>query len=118
MNADTQVMLPAPFASLQGFVRQWAQPTLAERSVARDMASLAELQAFYATATGLIEPVLDSLDATTLAEFCEVRTTLLHLVLAYAHVCQAVEVQQDVEPFHRTLRKDMPITHAPGDAWG
>lgn len=107
--------LPGQFAALEPFVAQWAQESAAARAQMRDAASPEEAQAFYAAAQPLLEPALAYLDAKPLAEHDASEQRLMCLLLAFAHVAMAIEVQGDAEAEHAKLRGHMRITRSPAD---
>jgi hypothetical protein len=109
-------MLPEGFAALEPFAAHWAGETAAARAHLRDSASFVELEAFYAAARPLAEPALAYLDAQPLADHDEKQRELMRLMLAFAHVAMAIEVQGRDEQAHGELRGHMCITRAPADA--
>ncbi|MET0240622.1 MAG: hypothetical protein ABW184_12080 [Sphingobium sp.] len=108
-------LLPTEFAALEPFAVQWDGETAAARASLRDMADAVMATAFHAAVQPLVNPALAFLDATPLAEHDDQQRRLLRLLLAFAHVAMAVEVQQEDEPDHARLRKHMRITSAPAD---
>lgn len=115
MSALLPTMLPRGFAALEPFAAHWAGETATARAHLRDSASFAEAEAFYAAARPLVEPALAHLDAEPLANHDEQKRQLMRLMLAYAHVAMAIEVQGKDEHAHGKLREHMRITRAPAD---
>lgn len=113
MSAD-EVNLPEGFAALEPFVAQWAAPDMIERERRRGGAGKAELQSFHAAAGPLAAAALDRLAGKPLADLDGAERRLLDLVLAYAHVALAIEVQGASEPAHASLRAHMVITPQAG----
>jgi len=108
-------LLPDGFAALEPFVERWAGDTAAMRAHLRDSASFAEAAAFYAAARPLVESALTRLDAKPIAHHDGGERRLMHLMLTFAHVSLAIEVQDKDEPAHGKLREHMRITRAPAD---
>lgn len=107
--------LPAGYEALEPFVARWALPSSAARAGARSNSAAEERAAFYAVAAPLAEPTLAALDAKPLAALTAPERTLLDLMLGFAHVSLAVEVQGKDEPWHRQWRDRMAVTAAPAD---
>ena len=114
MNARSKaIRLPQQFCDLQPFVECWAVAGIGNRAARRDASSEEDGLTFYAAAKELILPILDHLDAKPIDQLDPAETALLHMALAYVHVSLAVELQQDAEPVHATMRQHMRITHEP-----
>ena len=113
MSASTE--LPAGFEALEPFVPAWAVPGAAERAERRVSSREADRLAFYEAAKDLLAPALSRLDEKPLDQFDEKETRLMHLMLAFAHVAFAVEVQGDREAAHAQSARRMRITRAPAD---
>jgi hypothetical protein len=73
------------------------------------------METFYAAAQPLMEPALSCLDAKPLKDHGDREQRLMHLILAFAHVAMAIEVQGKDEAAHSKLREHMRITRAPAD---
>ena len=108
-------LLPDGFAALEPFAERWAGDTAAVRAHLRDSASFADAGAFYATAQPLVESALARLDAKPLANHDDGERRLMRLMLSFAHVSLAIEVQDREEAAHSKLREHMRITRAPAD---
>lgn len=107
--------LPEDFAALEPFVERWAIGGSANRARSRDESDAAEREAFYAAAQPLLGPALESLDRTSLGKLSTQERTLLDLMLNFAHVSLAVEIQREDEPRHAIERHAMRITRTPAD---
>jgi hypothetical protein len=111
----TETSLPAGFEALQPFVEFWAADTAAERAHCRDISDEAARLAFYDAASDLVPKALAVLDAKPLGQFDAGEQRLMKLVLSFAHVSMAVELQREQEPKHARDRPHMRITRAPAD---
>lgn len=107
--------LPAGYEALEPFIARWALPGSAARAGARSNSTAEERAAFYAAAAPLAGPALAALDTKPLAALTAAERTLLDLMLGFAHVSLAVEVQGKDEPWHRQWRDRMAVTAAPAD---
>ena len=113
---STQPSLPpAGFEALAPFVEFWAADTAAGRAHCRDISDEASRVAFYNAANDLVPKALACLDAKPLDQFDESDQRLMKLVLSFAHVAMAVELQREEEPRHARYRPFMRITRAPAD---
>lgn len=108
-------LLPEGFEALEPFVTRWVGETAAARAQLRDAASTTEAEAFYAAAQPLVEAALASLDAKPLVNHDDKEQRLMRLMLAFAHISMAIEVQGKDEPAHSKLRPHMRITRASAD---
>lgn len=108
--------LPAGFAALEPFAARFAVPGTANRAALRGEADAAEREAYYAAAKDLIAPALDLLDSKPLDALSAEEQRLMDMVLAFAHIALAVEIQGPDEDKHAQLRQFMRITHSPADA--
>lgn len=108
-------LLPEGFSALEHFVARWAGETTATRAYLRDSASFTEAAAFYAAAQPLVESALARLDAKPLANHDDNEQRLMRLLLTFAHVSLAIEVQDKDETAHGRMREHMRITRAPAD---
>jgi hypothetical protein len=111
MNA----LLPPAFAALEPFTAHWAGASAADRAGLRDDADLSTMHAFHAATQPLLDAALAHLDARPLAQHDERERRLMRLMLSFAHVALAVEVQREEEPMHRRLRAPLVIRRAPAD---
>jgi len=107
--------LPKGFEALSPFVESWAANTAAGRADCRQRSSEEQRQAFYAAAGPLVPGALDYLDSKPLAALDDTDRRLMHLVLGFAHVAMAVELQREEEPQHARDRHYLRITRAPAD---
>lgn len=108
-------LLPEGFAALEPFAARWDVASMNARALARGDSTAEERQAFYDSAKDLIGPALDLLDAKPLDRLDEAEQRLLRVVLSFAHVALAVEIQGPDEAKHTELRSHMPITCNPAD---
>jgi hypothetical protein len=107
--------LPAGFDTLEPYVADWARPTTADRDAARTELGTEARQAFYEAAKDLLEPALSYLDATPLVDHSPAQTNLMNLMLSFAHVSLAIEVQGPDEAKHTVNRQQLIITKSPAD---
>lgn len=107
--------LPDGFEGLIPFVTFWAVDTAFERARCRDSSDEAQRMEFYTAAVDLVPNALAYLDTKPLAHFDDRDQRLMKLLLSFAHVSLAVELQRDDEPKHAANRQHMPITRAPAD---
>ena len=107
--------LPSAFAALDPFVAEWALNTAADRAALRGRSSAEARAAFYAAMSPLGSAAIARLDAKPLRSLDEGEQRLMNLLLAFAHVSLAVEVQGEAEARHRPWRERMAITQAPAD---
>jgi hypothetical protein len=107
--------LPEGFAALEPFVDDWAIATSAARAARRDDSSAAEQEQFYNAAREFLDPALTLLDGKPLGKLDAGERRLLDLMLTFAHISIAVEVQRDFEPQHTVMRRYMRITRTPAD---
>ena len=108
-------LLPAGFETLEPYVERWAIGTTAGRAAARTDSSRDERGAFYAAAVGRKADALALLDQTPLAAFSPPQQRLMDLMLAFAHVALAEEVQKEDEAKHSAGRAYMKITRSTAD---
>ncbi len=108
-------LLPLGFEALEPFATQWAGATAADRAHLRSAFPSAERNAFHAACAPLLVEGLSRLDQTALREQDEGERRLMHLLLTFAHVSLAVEIQGDDEENHGLLRASMRIIRAPAD---
>lgn len=111
----TTVRLPEQFNLLQPFVERWAVAGIANRAALRSATTDDEQRAFYEATKQLIGPVLDYLDTRPVESQGNAESTLLNIVLTYAHIALAIEIQRDAEPRHATMRQFMQIVHEPAE---
>jgi hypothetical protein len=107
--------LPAGFETLEPFVERWAITGAAARARLRLESEAAERVAFFEAAKDLLAPALARLDQTPIDRFDAAEKRLMNLVLSFAHVALAVEVQGDDEARHARDARFLTITRAPSD---
>jgi hypothetical protein len=108
-------LLPAGFEALEPHVPYWAVDGTANRERLRGESSDAQRQSFYAACKDLLAPGLALLDRKPFAQFSEQEQRLMNLLLSFAHVSIAVEIQRDAEPAHAENRRFLKITRASAD---
>lgn len=108
--------LPAGFEALEPFVARFAVSGTAARAARRGESTPEEREAFHAAASPLVGKALDLLDTKPVDSLDGAEKRLMDLVLMFAHVALAVEVQGPDESRHAELRKYMRITRSPADA--
>lgn len=108
-------LLPVGFEELEPFVAFWAVGTTAARANCRDTSDEASREAFYHTASVLAPKALEYLDQKSLDELNEGEQRLMQIVLSFAHVAMAVELQREEEDEHAKWRPFMRITRSTGD---
>lgn len=108
-------LLPEAYAQLEPFAARWSLPTTAQRTMARSTSTADERQAFYDALSPLAAGLLDALDAKPLHALSDAEKRLLDMVLAYAHVALALEIQGSDEDWHRKWRDRMVVTRSPAD---
>lgn len=108
-------LLPPNFAALEAYAPHWAGADAAARAAIRDDADFVAMEQFHAAVQPLLDDALAYLDARPLADHDERDARLMRLLLTFAHVALAVEVQREDEGMHRELRATLPIHRAPAD---
>jgi hypothetical protein len=111
----TDTALPAGFEALAPFVADWALGSANARLQRRLTSGEAERVAFFEAAKPLLADGLAYLDQTPLDQFDDRQARLMRLLLGFAHVSLAVEVQGDDEPRHAADARFITITKAPAD---
>ena len=109
-------VLPAGFTELEPFVERWAITGSAARAQLRNDSTPEERQDFFNAAKDLLLPALERLDQTPLSQHTESEDRLMNLMLSFAHVAMAVEMQGAAETRHATYREVMKITRSPAGA--
>jgi hypothetical protein len=107
--------LPPGFEALEPFVARWAVEGTASRDALRGASSFEERQAFYDAAQPLLASALDYLDARPLGSFDAREHALMNLMLSFAHVSIAVEIQREDEAKHAIARPHLRITRSVAD---
>ena len=111
-------LLPPGFDALEPFAETWAIAGAANRAKSRSGSNEADRNTFYQAAKDLLAPALEYLDQKLLKTLDEQEQRLMKLVLCFAHIAQAVEVQEDNEATHARLREALTITRASADFIG
>lgn len=108
-------LLPSGFTALEPFVDLWSVTGAANRVRRRTNSSPEQRQTFYDAARNMLAPALAYLDTKPLAALGEHDQRLMNLMLSFAHVAQAIEVQGCDEGRHAILRETLMITQASAD---
>lgn len=111
----SQSLLPVGFEVLEPFVEFWAADTAAGRAQCRQDSDEASRAAFYNAINELAPKALEYLDSKPLHQFDEGEQRLMNLLLSFAHVSMAVELQREEEPIHARYRPYLRITRAQAD---
>ena len=109
------LQLPDGFDSLEVFVPQWSLHGTAARAQRRHESSRDEREAFFMAASPKQAAALELLDRKPLGALDEKERRLLNLMLSFAHVALAVEVQGPEEERHRQMSRHMTITRSVAD---
>lgn len=107
--------LPDEFKALEAFSEQWSVKTAFERAHLRDTTDAETHREFYHAVFPLLNSALDYLDRKPLSELSAEEENLMRLLMSYAHVSMAVELQKGEEQEHAKWRPFMKITRAVGD---
>lgn len=110
-----ETSLPPGFEMLAPYVEFWAVDSAAARAHRRDISDEASRLAFYNAANDLVPEALAYLDRKPLSQFDDSERRLMNLMLGFAHVSMAVELQREEEPKHARDRPHLRITRAPAD---
>jgi len=108
--------LPEGFEALEPFVEAWAIRGAAARAGRRVESSAPERVAFFDVAKDLVADALTHLDRKPLGDLDAEEQRLMDLMLSFAHVALAVEIQLDDESRHAELSRHLAITRASSDA--
>ena len=111
----TDISLPSGFELLERFVPGWTVQSSDDRDRLRGESAAEARAEFFAAMRGQLEPALTLLDAKPVTELQADEKRLLSLILSFAHVSLAEEVQRDHEPRHAVQRRFLRITTAPGE---
>jgi hypothetical protein len=114
MNS-TATGLPAGFEALEPFVAKWAVEGANNRAQLRLTSNAPERVAFFEAGKPLVAPALALLDQKPLEQLDAPEQRLMLLMLSFAHVALAVEMQGDAERKHAAGARFMRITRAPAD---
>ncbi|PLK25822.1 hypothetical protein [Novosphingobium sp. TH158] len=107
--------LPDGFEVLEPFVDFWAVHGTANRDARRTESTDAQRKAFYQIAKDHVPRALEYLDQTPLGELDAKQTNLMNLLLAFAHVVNAVELLDKGEAKHAQFRAAMPFIRSTAD---
>lgn len=107
--------LPAGFEALIPYVADWAIDGADNRHRRRIESSKPEREAFFAAIKGLVPAALEYLDRTSLSALDAAEKRLLNLLLTFAHIALAVEVQADHEARHAIGASRITISRATAD---
>jgi hypothetical protein len=108
-------LLPAGFEALEPFVSYWAVAGSANRERLRGESTEQQRQAFYQACKDLLAPGLAALDRKPLDQLDAAEQRLMNLLLSFAHVSIAVEIQRDAEAAHAENRRFLRITRTSAD---
>jgi hypothetical protein len=114
--SGTDHLLPVGFEPLEPFAEYWAVAPAALRAERRTASTPAQRLAFYGVAKDTMSPALAYLERKPLSELDEKESRLMRLLLSYAHVAYAIEIQGDAEAAHAQLRRHLKITRATADS--
>lgn len=107
--------LPDGYEVLEPFVDFWAIHGTAARDAKRTESSEAQRKALYQIAKDHVPRALAELDKTPLGQLDEKQTNLMNLLLAFAHVVNAVELLDKGEAKHAKFRAAMPFIRSTAD---
>lgn len=107
--------LPAGFEALQPYVAAWAVAGTAERIRRRLDSTEAERSAFFEAMQGRAAEALELLDRKPLAQLDAQERTLMDLLLGFAHVALAVEIQGEAEAEQAQARRHMKFIQSSAD---
>lgn len=107
--------LPAGFESLEEFVSLWCVTSTAARAQRRFESSRDERKVFFDAMKDRQVAALDLLDRKPLRMLDEKEGRLLNLLLSFAHVALAIEVQGTEEERHRQMSRHMIVTRSVAD---
>lgn len=110
-----QSLLPPGFEALEPFAARWAAASAAERDRLRTESNESDRVAFYDACKDWVGPALAMLDRKPLAGFDEREKRLMNVMLCFAHVAIAVEVQGDIEEQRAQARGHLRITRTSAD---
>jgi hypothetical protein len=108
--SELLLLLPAGFEALTPFVSTWAIEGTAARAQRRYESSREEREAFFSEARRHQSAALQLLDRKPLLDHDEQERRLMNLMLSFAHVALAIEVQGNQEEKHRHSSRHMVIT--------
>ncbi len=85
------MLLPAEFADLESYTREWALPDSLSRGRKRRTSTMEEIRGFYDAMIGRLDSIMNHLNRYQAGAMPEDATRLLYLALALAEVSRAVE---------------------------
>lgn len=88
----TDALLPAEFADLEPFAREWVLPTSNERNQHRLESTMADMQVFYNAAVGRANDAMEYLDQFPIDDLPEQALHLFWLMCSLSTVSFAVDV--------------------------
>lgn len=115
-SPESAGLLPPGYSQLEPFVANWALPTTFARAARRGDSTPQERQAFYDAVQPLSGAAMAAIESKPLEDLTEAENRLLDLLLTFAHVSLAVEVQGKAEEEHSRWRERMVITRSAADA--
>lgn len=113
-----QRLLPPGFEVLEPLAARWAAPSAAERDQLRAESSESDRVSLYDACRDRVAPALAMLDRKPIGELDERERRLLDLLLCFAHVAIAVEIQGDLEEGRAQARRHLRITRSSADLSG
>jgi hypothetical protein len=108
-------LLPNGFEALEPFAEYWAVAPAVIRAERRTESTDEQRAAFFAVAKDTIPPALAYLDKKPLDQHDAKEQRLMNLLLSFAHVACAVEIQRDDEATHAQFRRYLVTTRATAD---
>lgn len=105
--------LPTGFEELESLVSLWAVEGSATRAQLRGQSTAEQRESFYLAMSKRLRDALAHLDNKALGDFDVTEQNLMNLVLSFAHVSLAVEVQDSDEDKHSRWRPKMRLTRTP-----
>ena len=105
--------LPAAFSDLEAFASTWAVEGSAARAALRGSSTKEQREDLFRTVEPRLGEALGYLDQKNLDDLDEVDRSLMNLLLGFAHVALAVEVQAGDEAKHAKWRPRMVLTRTP-----
>ena len=101
---------------MESLVPLWAIEGSAARAAKRDSSSANERQELFTALHPRLSEALEYLDQIGLPSFTNADQNLMNLLLSYAHVSLAVEVQGEDEAKLAIWRPKMQLTRTPAGA--
>ena len=105
--------LPEPFNNLETLIPVWSISGSAARAAKRDSSTNEQREALFNAVSNRLQEALAYLDNKSLEDFDDADQHLMNLLLSYAHVSLAVEVQGDDEGKLASWRPKMQLTCTP-----